>query len=62
MRKNKDVIVFDAIKNKNKIHLSIVATDDKGNEYIMWIQLMAKIRMQYFMNTKEHCLDLLVLH
>ena len=40
MRKNKDVIVFDAIKNKNKIHLSIVATDDKGNEYIMWIQLI----------------------
>ena len=36
MRKNKDVIVFDAIKNKNKdSFIDGFASDDKGNEYIM---------------------------
>lgn len=62
MRKNKDVIVFDAIKNKNKD--SIIdgfAADDKGNEYIMCSSIDGEDTHAVFQAPqKEHCLDLLV--
>ena len=62
MRKNKDVIVFDAIKNKNKdSFIDGFASDDKGNEYIMCSSIDGEETHAVFQaSQKEHCLDLLV--
>lgn len=62
MRKNKDVIVFDAIKNKNKdSFIDGFAADDKGNEYIMCSSIDGEDTHAVFQaSQKEHCLDLLV--
>lgn len=62
MRKNKDVIVFDAIKNKNKdSFIDGFAADDKGNEYVMCSSIDGEETHAVFQaSQKEHCLDLLV--